>query len=261
MTTVGACGETPPRAPRAALFTAIVVGHLLIIMVLLGSNAREPARAETPPLFVFYVPPPNPETRSTPPPSRLPPKARAADDRSAGGLPGERRQRPSAQPAVAIPRREAMEATFSTAAPSLPMAGLQAGDGAVDLGGAGGPRGLGTGTGLGIGSGDGLGGPAFLRADWIRRPDDDDWHRSWPRRNGTLVARSALVELECFVRRNGSPHKCKLVEVTSGPREFGRAAVRLLTNSRLRPVRRNGDDVRDLPVRVSIAFDWKQPSS
>ncbi|MCB8830000.1 hypothetical protein LJD47_33800, partial [Escherichia coli] len=98
----------------------------------------------------------------------------------------------------------------------------------------------GTGRGTGGGSGDGIGpgdgGVRYARAEWIRMPPPDAMQANWPRES---IKRRVpgRVELGCYVPRPGPPRRCWLLSETPKGFGFGKAAMALWGQFRIRPVR------------------------
>lgn len=247
------------RAPRFVLLAAIGAAHLGAIWWLLSPN--DPIKPATSSraisLFDVRAPIVDPETPPPPAPPPPPPPSHKAAVRpaSSGGSPGSRRERAAVRTdSFASPMREAMDVLPSTIPIGSPPA-LSAGTTTIDLG-AGGSDGQGTGNGEGLGHGDGSGSGAeeFGRAQWVKRPPAEVFHRHWPRGQSRL-SREVVVTLSCSVRRSGVPYRCRLRREQPRGLGFARTALMVMPDARVLPMSRNGAPMWDQPVLITIVFD------
>lgn len=243
---------TGPAAPdRRALALAIALHGMLLAVLLIQRAAPPRVREEAHALAVFDVAPP------PPPPPPEPPPAKAAIRqiaRHASAPSGGSPRPPPPLVADLTPEPSAPPSTVSAMVPS-PFAA----DGVPDqLAGQGGD---GRGTGQGRGDGDGPGGDGigYGRAEWIRMPTNDEMVRHWPDRS--LRQRiDGTVYLGCAVPKPGPPRRCWVLSEQPQGIGFGRAALAMVPDFRIRPVTRNGL-VTDLPVIVPLHFAVKRTAS
>ena len=149
-----------------------------------------------------------------------------------------------------------------TASPSVLSAAIPspfAADGMPDqLTGQGG-EGRGVAQGRGADEGAGGDGVRYGRAEWIHMPTNDEMVRHWPDRS--LRQRiDGLVYLGCAVPKPGPPRQCWVLSERPRGIGFGRAALAMVPDFRIRPVTRNGL-VTDLPVIVPLHFAVKRAAS
>lgn len=258
----GGFGAPRPRTPRLAMFAGVAAAHSAALLLLLARPPYDLAEAEAALAVFDVISPPPPAVE---PPEPEPPPALGNAAAQAGGSPGRRRER--AAQMVDRPRppeRSAIDTTFAPQSPALPAPGLDAGTAALDLGGGGLD---GSGTGTGSGSGDGSGGGTSLvsirygDAEWIERPTPSAWRAAWPRTAGGQALKGPVfVLLGCHLEANGRPRRCKVLHASPDHAAFGRAAIKLVADARVRPVRLNGEDLRKVPVGIPILFNEKSAS-
>ncbi|WP_312490694.1 energy transducer TonB, partial [Sphingomonas sp.] len=115
-----------------------------------------------------------------------------------------------------------------------------------------GGEGRGTGNGRGDGEGPGAGRLRFAPAEWIERPPQSLIDKAFPKM-ARFDGVNGLAVLLCVVPKPGRPKSCSIAAERPRGRGFGRAALGLYPNFRIRPVMK-GDEVIHAEVLVPVTF-------
>jgi hypothetical protein len=187
-------------------------------------------------------------------PSLRSPPARKGG-RPKGGARGEQKHRPPVHVDM-LPQHsfsDLVATPLAIAKPTLPATRADMLSALSD----GGYHGQGDGDGSGSGSGNGKGGgtvsgPSFAAAQWIREPTSSDFAREWPP-SARFLLNPVRVLLACHISIDNKPRHCQVLQERPALFGFGAAAIRLVEDSRIRGVLKDGSPT-DLPVLVPLTF-------
>ncbi|MBS0411093.1 MAG: TonB family protein [Proteobacteria bacterium] len=95
--------------------------------------------------------------------------------------------------------------------------------------------------------------PVLRRPDWARRPSAADMSRFYPE-HAQRIGLSGSATIRCEVAASGGLQGCEVVSEAPANEGFGKAALKLSREFRMKPMTRDGEPVGGAQIRIPLRF-------